>query len=106
MTSDSFCIITTTTDTQTTAEQIADTLLERKLAACIQIVPIQSRYLWRGQKESASESLLQIKTKTSLFSEIEKTIRKLHGYEVPEIIMIPVIQGSSDYLSWINEETL
>ena len=101
-----FCIVTTTTDEAETAQQITDTLLSEKLAACIQTFPVRSHYYWQGEAQSSEEILLQIKTKTNLFSHIEKLITSLHNYEVPEIIMTPVVRGNSSYLDWIRDETL
>lgn len=103
--SDVLMIMTNTPDVEV-ARKIAGDLLEKKLAACINIVSgCESHYVWRGKHEQAAEVQLQIKTTTSRYNEIEASIRALHPYEVPEIIAIPVSKGSHDYLAWVAEET-
>ncbi len=101
-----FCIVTTTTDRQELAKQIADALLTQQLAACIQILPIESHYRWEGDVAESKEFLLQIKTKTALFPKIEKLLLSLHTYTTPEIIVTPITDGNQAYLSWINAEVL
>ena len=98
--------ISTTTETKKQAQKIANYLVEQKLAACVQISgPIESTYRWKGNVESASEYLCLIKTRTSLFKKVEAAIKKLHPYETPEIIATPIVQGSREYLNWLNDET-
>lgn len=88
------------------AERIAQEVLRLRLAACVNIVDtVRSRYWWRGKVERAEESLLLIKTRKELFKELERTIRRVHPYEVPEIIALPVEKGSRPYLNWISKET-
>jgi len=88
------------------ARKIAADLLERKLAACINIVSgCESHYVWKGKLERATEVQVQIKTTVSRYTEIETSIRALHPYDVPEIIALPVSRGSHDYLAWVAEET-
>ncbi|NTW07493.1 MAG: divalent-cation tolerance protein CutA, partial [Syntrophaceae bacterium] len=67
--------------------------------------PITSTYRWKGKVETAEEWLCLIKTQESLYSELEKTIISLHSYETPEIIAVPIIKGSREYLSWLKNET-
>jgi len=95
----------TTTEKKEDAEKIAKALVEKRLAGCIQIVgPIVSTYWWKGNVETAGEWLCFIKSKKTLYDELEKAIRDIHPYETPEIIAIPIISGSKGYLEWLNNE--
>jgi len=103
----SYIQISTTTETKEQAQKIAQYLVEQKLAACVQINgPIESIYHWKGKVETSYEWLCLIKTQESLFDKIEATIKKLHSYETPEIIAIPIVKGSKEYLNWLDKETL
>jgi periplasmic divalent cation tolerance protein len=83
---------------------LAGGLVEQRHAACVSILPgLTSVYAWKGQIESAEESLLLIKTRLANFSELERFIKQQHPYEVPEILAIPVQEGSADYLAWLRE---
>lgn len=96
--------IFTTTPSKEEAERIAHSLVHKKLAACVQVVgPIESTYRWKGKIERAREWLCIIKTKRSLYSAVEKQIRALHSYTVPEILAMPVVAGNRKYLTWLNE---
>jgi periplasmic divalent cation tolerance protein len=87
------------------AEKIANAMVEKRLAACVQIIgPIVSTYWWKGNIESAEEWLCIIKSKKDLYDELEKAIKAMHPYETPEILALPVVAGSKDYLKWINKE--
>ena len=87
------------------AQQIANLLLNHKKAACVNIVPgVSSLFWWQGKIDSAQESLLMVKTKTSLLGEIITLIKQIHSYDVPEIIALPVVGGNQDYLDWIGRE--
>ena len=100
-----FVQVITTTDSKENAENIAKSLLESKLAACVQIIgPITSLYWWEGKIETAQEFLCLIKTKKEVYNEVEKAIKKVHTYTVPEIIACPITQGSTDYLKWLKTE--
>ena len=102
----SYIQVTTTTETREEAQKIARCLVEQKLAACAQISrPITSIYRWKGKVETAKEWLCLIKTQKALYEELEKAIISLHSYETPEIIAVPIIKGSRDYLSWLQNET-
>jgi len=102
---DEYIQIYTTTDMIETAETIAKRLLDERLAACVQIVgPISSTYWWQGKIETSQEWLLIIKTKRGLYKQIEVTIKSIHHYDVPEIIAVPIIEGSHAYLKWLKEE--
>lgn len=95
--------VITTTERRETARTIASTLVERRLAGCVQIIgPIQSTYRWQGQVETAEEWLCLIKSREDLYEELEKAIRELHTYKVPEILATPVKAGSSQYLEWLT----
>ena len=98
--------VVTTAEHREDVERIARTLVERRLAACVQIVgPISSIYRWRGAIETAQEWQCWIKSRGSLFVQIEQTIRGLHPYEVPEILALPILTGNADYLAWLEQET-
>ncbi len=100
-----FIQVTTTTEKREDADRIARTLVERGLAACVQIVgPITSVYRWKGKIETAGEWLCLIKSRAESYGAVEETIRSLHPYEVPEIIAAPVAAGSRDYLGWLRDE--
>ncbi len=98
-------LVITTTDNQADAQRIARVLVEKKLAACVQIVgPIESVYRWQGQIETSQEWQCQAKTIDEKYDEIEAAIIALHGYEVPEIVVVAITGGSDGYLRWIAEE--
>ncbi len=101
-----YCIVSTTTDTTENADTISQTLLEKKLIACAQRTTTQSAYRWKEKIIESDEILLQMKTKKSLFEHIKKEIEALHTYEVPEIIMIPLLDANDFYLQWIDKETI
>ncbi|MDD5436018.1 MAG: divalent-cation tolerance protein CutA [Candidatus Omnitrophica bacterium] len=97
-----FCIILVTCQSKKEAGRIASSLLKERLTACANTMPgIDSRFWWNGKVESAKEILLMLKTKRSNFKKVEKEIKRLHSYEVPEIIALPIIAGSAEYLGWI-----
>lgn len=101
-----FLQMVTTTERQEDARRIADLLVERHLAACVQIVgPITSVYRWQGKVESAQEWQCQIKTRQALLDDVSDAIREIHPYEVPEIIAVPIVAGSREYLIWLEEQT-
>jgi periplasmic divalent cation tolerance protein len=87
------------------AQRIARMLVEKRLAACGNILkaPVRSIYRWMGKVESAKEYLLVIKTTRRRFAALRETAKRLHSYDVPEIIAVPIIEGSSEYLKWIDE---
>jgi periplasmic divalent cation tolerance protein len=89
------------------AEKISTTLVKRRLAACVNTVAeVSSRFWWKDKLDTAQESLLIVKTKQTLLPEIVKTVKKIHSYDVPEIIAVPIIGGSRDYLDWIDSEVI
>jgi periplasmic divalent cation tolerance protein len=88
------------------ARRIATALLEQRLCACAQTLgPIQSRYTWKGKLESAREWLLLIKTRPDLFAAVTRAVRRLHPYELPEIVGVPMRPALRPYLDWIAEST-
>ena len=100
----SYIQVITTTETKEQAQTIAQHLVEAKLAACVQITgPIASTYHWKGKVETASEWHCLIKTREELYGKVETAIKKLHSYETPEIFAVPIIKGSSEYLSWLDD---
>ncbi len=100
-----FIQVLTSIDSRERAEEISRKLLEMRLAACVQIIgPVKSMYWWRGVIEESNEWLCFIKTRGDLYKQVEEMIRSLHGYEVPEIIVLPIIQGFYKYLEWMSNE--
>lgn len=98
--------VSTTTGSEEDARRIAAELIDRRLAACVQVSgPINSHFRWEGKIEASREWLCTIKTRYELFEPVEQLIRSLHPYEEPEIVAIPVIDGSKSYLQWVNRET-
>ena len=89
------------------ALKIARALIERKLAACVNIcAECTSVYRWRGKLETATEVPLMIKTRAAIYDEVEGAIKSLHPYELPEIVAVPIERGLPDYLDWVNAETV
>jgi periplasmic divalent cation tolerance protein len=96
-------VVLITTGSEEEARKIAELLVNEKKAACINIVPgVDSLFRWEGKLDSARESLLLVKTKASLFPEIVELVKRTHSYKVPEIIALPIIAGSEDYLKWLD----
>jgi periplasmic divalent cation tolerance protein len=98
-------IVLTTCGSEDEARKIAHALVERRLAACVNILPkIESVYRWQGKVESAREWLLLIKTSEEKFPAVRDAIRELHSYELPECIALNIEDGSGAYLQWIAEQ--
>jgi len=96
-------IVLVTTKDKKEASQIAQGLLEAKLIACANIIEgIQSLFWWQGKIDSSQEALLILKTKKVLFKKLAARVKSLHSYKVPEIIALPITQGSNEYLQWID----
>jgi len=87
------------------AKNLAELVLNQKLAACVQFSKIESAYFWEGKLQNDQEILVRIKTKNSLFLKVEKIIKKHHSYEIPQIISTQINQGSDEYLQWIESST-
>lgn len=88
------------------AETIAKAIVAEKLAACANIVPVRSIYTWKGEIYDEGEHLLIIKTRSGQIDRITARIRELHSYEVPEVIVLPIVAGHAPYLEWIQKETI
>lgn len=100
-----YLVLLVTVSSGDEAYRIANELLNRKRAACVNIMPgVNSLFWWQGRLDSASESLLVIKTKASQLDNVIALVRELHSYEVPEIIALPVVGGNQDYLDWVGRE--
>jgi periplasmic divalent cation tolerance protein len=92
---------------QATAQNIAEQLVDKQLAACVNILPgLTSIYQWQGKRETAEEHLLLIKTTNEVYVALEQTLSKLHPYELPEIIAVPIERGSTAYLDWISQQVV
>lgn len=97
-------IMLTTAGSEEEARHIAQALVERRLAACVNLVgPIESIYRWKEAVETAPEYLLIIKTTAALFDQVQAAIRELHSYELPECVQLAIEAGSPEYLAWIGE---
>ena len=102
-----FIVTYVTVSSMEEAKNISYTLVESKLAACANIVPsITSVYTWQGKICEDQECLLIIKTRKELFPALREKVKSLHSYTVPEIIALPILEGSKSYLDWIREETV
>jgi len=99
-------LILSTAPTREDAERIAEALVAEKLAACVQLSPIESWYRWEGKVEQATEIRLHIKTRESLAERVEQRIIALHSYAVPELIRVPITGGSAAYLDWVETSTV
>ena len=98
--------VTITAESREQAGALAGALLERRLAACVQVVgPVESRYWWEGTMETSTEWLCVVKTTDDRYDELEAAVRHLHSYDVPEILAVPVVRGSQPYLRWVGAET-
>jgi periplasmic divalent cation tolerance protein len=89
------------------AKLIARSVVEKRLAACVNIlrIPIESHYRWNGKVEKARELLLLIKTTAKRLAALESEVKRLHSYEVPEFVVLPIVAGSKPYLAWLDENT-
>lgn len=98
-----YILVLVTISSREEAEKIANTLLKRKLIACVNIFgPVHSRFWWKGEIDKAEEYIMLMKTKRELFNQIVNNVKQLHSYEVPEIIALPIIEGFKPYLEWID----
>ena len=100
-----FIVVYVTAGSLAEADRLARVLVEEGLAACVnRLGPIQSVYRWEGKLEQSEEHLLIMKTSRELFAALEKRVRELHSYSVPEIVALPIVDGSQDYLRWLGEQ--
>lgn len=98
--------VRSTTDSREEADKICDAVVEARLAACAQVSgPIRSTYWWQGKIERADEYFLTMKTTRDRFSKLAQVIRENHSYDVPDIVAVPIVDGTHDYLEWISSET-
>lgn len=101
-----FVVIYCTVPNKNEGREIAKALIKYKLVACVNIIDkIESIFSWDGQMQEEKEALMMIKTKKELFDDVNKVIQKLHSYNVPEVIAIPIIEADETYLKWIAHET-
>ena len=99
-------VVFVTTSSEEEAEKIASLLLEKRTAACVNVIPrVSSRFWWQGKLDSAQESLLIIKTRAALMPQLTEIVKKAHSYTVPEIVALPIVAGDKDYLDWVDQET-
>lgn len=99
-----YCLVLCTCPDHSVAKRIAEVLVSRHLAACVNIIPgITSVYFWKGKMENEQEQLMLIKTASSHYTEVERCIVEQHPYELPEVIAVPLRQGSEQYLAWIRQ---
>jgi len=102
----SHIVVMITVPSREVGEQIGSALVERRLAACVNIVPgIASIFHWQGNVENDNELLLIAKTRGDLFNRLATSVKQIHPYDVPEVIAVPIIAGSNEYLAWIDTET-
>lgn len=100
-----FVVILVTAGSEEEAGKIANAVLDKKLAACVNIIPsVKSLFWWEGKKETGEEALLLIKSRAEIVDEVAEAVKANHSYDVPEIISIPVSGGSGDYLKWLGRE--
>lgn len=97
-------VVYVTCPTLALAEEIGETIVREKLAACVNLIPqVHSIYTWEGAVQKESETLMVIKTLAEKLEILEKRIKSLHSYSIPEFVSLPILEGSKDYLDWIRE---
>ncbi len=97
--------VVTTTDSATSAAELARSIVDAGLGACVQVAEVRSFYRWEGDVHDDPEWQLQVKTSAARLEAVIAHIREHHSYDVPEIIATPIVGGSQDYLGWVTEET-
>ena len=98
--------VRTAIDSKEGAQKIAEAIVSKRLAACVQVSgPIASTYWWQGAVEQAEEWLCTAKTRRELYPDLEQAIREVHTYDTPEILAVDVIVGNESYLDWVSQET-
>lgn len=98
-------MVMTAMASEVAAEVLAQQLVEAQLAACVQVMPVKSFYVWQGESRKEAEYLLLIKTRAALYAQVETFILARHPYDTPEILQLPVTAGSSAYLQWLGAST-
>ena len=100
-------VVLVTCPTVSLARKIARAVVQKRLAACVNVTrsPVESFYTWKGKLESAREHLLVIKTTAMCLSQLEREVKRLHTYDVPEFVALPVVAGSAEYLTWLVNVT-
>jgi periplasmic divalent cation tolerance protein len=101
-----YCMVLTTIDSEALAETLAQQIVQAQLGACVQVQPIKSFYMWKGEAHRENEFLLTIKTRSALYPQLQAFIRERHRHETPEIVQLPITAGLPDYLAWIADNTL
>ncbi|WP_305418133.1 divalent-cation tolerance protein CutA [Photobacterium leiognathi] len=99
-----YCVVMTTFANPSVGKTIIDELINQRLAACVQVMPIQSYYHWQGEVNCDQEHQVMIKTKAALFEQVKAAILQFHDYDTPGIIQLPITNGLGDYLAWIDKE--
>lgn len=100
-----YSVILTTASGSQEARDLARALVQGRLAACVQVVPVESHYEWDGKLEETSESLLVIKTRSGRYADVERLLQDRHSYDVPEVVETPISNGARSYLDWIDAST-
>ncbi len=98
-------MVLTTCPNQQEADAHARAIIEKHLGACVQSNPIHSHYMWEGEVQSDSEVLLRIKTTCERYKALEQYLITKHSYDVPQVVLIPIEKGLTEYLDWVREET-
>lgn len=98
-----FCLLMTSVDSEAAAESLAGGMVANGLAACVQLIPMRSFYVWKGESRREAEYLLLAKTLAARVPELEDFIHTHHPYELPELLQLPVMGGSAGYLQWLRE---
>ncbi|OGN98176.1 MAG: hypothetical protein A2Y89_02350 [Chloroflexi bacterium RBG_13_51_18] len=103
----SYIVVLITAKDQEEAQKIAKSLVKKREAACVNIIPsVSSHFWWKDKLDNTDESLLIVKTRESLLPEVIKSVKKIHSYRIPEIIALPIVGGSRDYLEWMDSEII
>jgi periplasmic divalent cation tolerance protein len=96
-------VVLSTCATEEEAAKLARVLVETRLAACVTVVPgARSTYRWQGAVESAAECLLIVKSSRQLFEALRTTLEKVHAYDVPEVLAVPIVEGAANYMNWLE----
>ncbi|MBT3193454.1 MAG: divalent-cation tolerance protein CutA [Verrucomicrobia bacterium] len=98
-------MVRTTVASEADAIRMGDAVVDARLAACVQTMPVESTYRWQGRVERSAEFLLLMKTRRALVDALMTFVREQHAYDVPELVVTAIEAGSADYLSWIRQET-